>query len=117
MAQAAAAERVGNVDVDWFGHHIVIEVFSDPLVEGATCHVSYFELGLIDRLENGGWFEDPSNSSITYRQTGPISIGDIDRSDEGEGVFSERRCIIWKSLNIKRILDGANRTLICICHA
>jgi len=117
FATAAPAEQVGNVDVDWLGNDIVIEAFSDPEVEGVTCHVSYFERGLIDRLQKGNWFEDPSNSAISCRQTGPITIGDIDRSDEGEGIFSERRSIIWKSLSVKRIFDEANRTLIYVAHA
>ena len=113
----AQAEQVGNVDVDWLGNDIVIEAFSDPKVEGVTCHVSYFERGLIDRLQKGNWFEDPSNSSISCRQTGPITVGNIDRSDEGESVFSERRSVIWKTLRVKRIFDEANQTLIYISHA
>lgn len=117
FATAAPAEQVGNVDVDWLGNDIVIEAFSDPEVEGVTCHVSYFERGLIDRLQKGNWFEDPSNSAISCRQTGPITIRDIDRSDEGESIFSERRSIIWKSLSVKRIFDEANRTLIYVAHA
>ncbi|WP_099827412.1 CreA family protein [Oceaniglobus indicus] len=113
----AAAEEVGSVDVDWLGNDIVIEAFGDPKVEGVTCHVAYFDRGLIDRLQKGNWFEDPSNSSIACRQTGPITLGDIDRSDEGESVFSERRSIIWKSVQVKRIFDEANQTLIYISHA
>lgn len=116
-ATPSVAEQVGNVDVDWLGNDIVIEAFADPDVAGVTCHVSYFDRGLIDRLSNGNWFEDPSNSSISCRQTGPITIGDIDRSDEGESVFSERRSIIWKSLKVRRIFDEANQTLIYITHA
>lgn len=117
IARPAAAETVGNVDVDWLGNDIVIEAFADPEVEGVTCHVAYFERGLIDRLQKGNWFEDPSNSSIACRQTGAIEIGDIDRSDEGESIFSERRSIIWKSLSVKRIFDDANQTLIYVAHA
>ncbi|WP_299613642.1 CreA family protein [uncultured Tateyamaria sp.] len=117
ICSPAAADQVGNVDVDWLGNDIVIEAFADPKVEGVTCHVAYFERGLIDRLQKGNWFEDPSNSSIACRQTGVISIGDIDRSDEGESVFSEGRSIIWKSLKVKRIFDEANQTLIYISHA
>lgn len=117
LATPSVAEQVGNVDVDWLGNDIVIEAFADPDVAGVTCHVSYFDRGLIDRLSNGNWFEDPSNSSISCRQTGPITIGDIDRSDEGESVFSERRSIIWKSLKVRRIFDEANQTLIYITHA
>ncbi|MGJ8628229.1 MAG: CreA family protein [Sulfitobacter sp.] len=111
------AEQVGNVDVDWLGNDIVIEAFNDPMVAGVTCHVAYFDRGVLDRLKKGNWFEDPSNSSISCRQTGPITIGDIERDDEGESVFSERRSIIWKSLKVKRIFDEKNQTLIYIAHA
>jgi CreA protein len=117
LTTAAQAEQVGNVDVDWLGNDIVIEAFADPKVAGVTCHVAYFERGLIDRLQKGNWFEDPSNSSISCRQTSAISVGDIDRSDEGESVFSERRSIIWKSLRVKRIFDAENQTIIYISHA
>jgi len=117
LAGPATAEQVGNVDVDWLGNDIVIEAFSDPDVAGVTCHVSYFERGFIDRLQKGNWFEDPSNSAISCRQTGPITIGHIDRSDEGESIFSERRSIIWKSLSVKRIYDADNSTLIYVAHA
>lgn len=117
VSSFARAEQVGNVDVDWLGNDIVIEAFADPKVAGVTCHVAYFERGLIDRLQNGNWFEDPSNSSIACRQTGVIKVGDIDRSDEGEGVFSERRSVIWKTLNVKRIFDEQNQTLIYISHS
>ena len=116
-ANTAMAEKVGKVDVDWLGNDIVIEAFADPKVEGVTCHVSYFERGLIDRLSNGNWFEDPSNSAISCRQTGPILVGNINTSDEGEAVFSERRSIIWKTLNVKRIFDDANQTLIYVSHS
>lgn len=111
------AEQVGKVDVDWLGNDIIIEAFADPGVEGVTCYVAYFDRGLIDRLQKGSWFEDPSNSSISCEQTGPISVGDIDMSDEGESVFSERRSIIWKSIKITRILEPDSNTLIYISHA
>ncbi|MGJ8596197.1 CreA family protein [Sulfitobacter sp.] len=116
-ANTAFAEEVGKVDVDWLGNDIVIEAFPDPKVEGVTCHVAYFERGLVDRLQNGNWFEDPSNSSIQCSQTGAINVGDIDRSDEGENIFSQRRSIIWKSLNVTRIFDSENNTLIYLAHA
>lgn len=113
----AQADQVGEVDVDWLGNDIVIEAFADPDVSGVTCHVAYFERGLIDRLQKGNWFEDPSNSAISCRQTGQIVLGDIDRSSDGESVFSERRSIIWKSLAVKRIFDAENQTLIYLAHA
>jgi CreA protein len=117
LATTATAEEVGKVDVDWLGNDIIVEAVADPKVKGVTCHLAYFERGLIDRLQKGNWFEDPSNSSISCRQTGPIEIGDIDRGDEGENVFSERRSIIFKTLKVKRIFDEANNTLIYISHS
>jgi CreA protein len=117
LVTAAAAEQVGEVGVDWVGNDIIIEAIADPEVEGVTCHIAYFERSLIDRLSQGNWFEDPSNASIACRQTGPIEIGDIDRSEDGENVFRESRSIILKSLRVKRIFDEPNQTLIYLVHA
>lgn len=117
LAVPAAAQQVGEVGVDWVGNDIIIDAIPDPKVEGVTCHIAYFDRSLIDRLSQGNWFEDPSNASIACRQTGPIVVGDIDLSEEGEEVFRERRSIVLKSLRIKRIYDEANRTLIYLAHA
>ena len=111
------AEEVGEVGVDWVGNDILIEAIADPKVEGVTCHIAYFERGLLDRLSKGNWFEDPSNASIACRQTGPIEIGDIDRDPDGEDVFRTSRSIVLKSLRVKRIFDEKNRTLIYLAHA
>ncbi|SFJ27438.1 CreA family protein [Jannaschia pohangensis] len=116
-APPLTAEQVGEVGVDWVGNDIIIDAIADPKVEGVTCHIAYFDRSLIDRLSQGNWFEDPSNASIACRQTGPIRIGDIDRSEDGEDVFRESRSIILKSLRIKRIFDEANQTLIYLAHA
>ncbi|MAS13301.1 MAG: CREA protein [Nitratireductor sp.] len=116
-ARPASAEQVGEVGVDWLGNDIVIEAVSDPEVEGVTCHVTYFDRGMIDRLQKGNWFEDPSNSSISCRQTGPIVIGDIDLGEDGEEVFKQRQSLIWKSVVVKRIYDEKNDTLIYLSHA
>ena len=117
LPHAALAQEVGRIGVDWVGNDIVIEAIRDPKVEGVTCHVSYFDRSLIDRLSNGNFFEDPSNSSIACRQTGPITIGDIDRSAGGEDVFSKSRSIIFKSLQVTRVFDAENQVLIYLTHA
>ena len=59
-AGLACAEQVGEIGVDWFGNDIIVEAIKDPKVDGVTCHVSYFERGVVDRLQKGNWFEDPS---------------------------------------------------------
>lgn len=116
-AGTASAEEVGQVGVDWTGNDIVIEAMTDPEVQGVTCHVSYFERGVIDRLRKGNWFEDPSDSSIACRQTGPITIGDIDTSKDGEEVFSAGLSLIWKERVVNRIYDKKNDTLVYLSHS
>lgn len=113
----AQAEEVGKVGVDWFGNDIVIDAVSDPKVQGVTCHLASFSRGMIDRLQKGNWFEDPSNASISCQQTGPITIDDIKLGEGGERVFSERTSLIWKKLIITRIYDSANNSLIYLAHA
>lgn len=113
----ASAEEVGEVGVDWTGNDIIIEAVTDPKVQGITCHVSYFERGVIDRLRKGDWFEDPSDSSIACRQTGPITIGDIEASKDGEEVFDQGISLIWKERVVNRIYDRKNDTLIYLSHS
>jgi len=115
--QPAAAEEVGKVGVDWTGNDIIVEAIKDPGVEGVTCHVSYFDRGVIDRLSKGNWFEDPSDSAISCRQTGPIAIGDIDLSKDGEEVFKQGISLIWKKQVVNRIYDQDNDTLIYLSHS
>lgn len=117
LPATAGAEQVGEVGVDWLGNDIIVEAVRDPKVEGVTCHVTYFERGVIDRLQKGNWFEDPSNSAISCIQTGPIVVGDIERGEGGEDVFKQRQSLIWKSVIVKRIYDEANDTLIYLSHA
>jgi CreA protein len=117
LSAPASAEVVGKVGVDWVGNDIIVDALSDPKIEGVTCHVTYFDRSIIDRLSKGNWFEDPSNSSIACRQTGPIKIGDIDMGEEGEEVFKEGRSLIWKKLVVNRIYDKPNNTLIYLVHS
>ena len=116
-APLATADEVGEVGVDWLGGDIKIDAIEDPKVDGVTCHVAYFDRGLIDRVRNGQIFSDPSNSSIACRQTGPITIGDIERDEEGEEVFSQRTSLVFKSIEVTRIYDEAHETLIYLSHA
>ncbi|MBB4122304.1 CreA family protein [Martelella radicis] len=116
LATSAMAEQVGEVGVDWVGNDIEIDALHDPEIEGVTCHIAYFDRSVIDRLSKGNWFEDPSNSSIACRQTGPIRIGDIELDKNGEEVFKQGRSLIFKNLVINRIYDRTNNTLIYLAH-
>lgn len=113
----AFAQQVGEVGVDWLGNDIIVEAIKDPEVEGITCHVSYFDRGVIDRLQKGNWFENPSDTAISCRQTGPITIGEIDLGEEGEEVFKQGISLIWKEQVVNRIYDKKNETLIYLAHS
>ncbi|MEW9614820.1 CreA family protein [Shinella sp. S4-D37] len=117
VALPAAAETVGKVGVDWIGNDIYVDAVTDPEVSGITCHVTYFNRSVIDRLKKGNWFEDPSNNAIACRQTGPITVGDIELDREGEEVFKSGLSLIWKSLIVTRIYDRKNDTLIYLAHS
>lgn len=113
----ALAEEVGRVGVDWTGNDIIVDAVADPKVQGVTCHLAYFDRSMLDRLSQGNWFEDPSNSAIECARTGPVRIGDIRRGEKGEDVFSASRSLIFKSLRVKRIYDEKNQVLIYLAHA
>ncbi|MBP2549048.1 CreA protein [Neorhizobium galegae] len=115
-ASPSFADVVGEVGVDWMGNDIIVDAVSDPKVKGVTCHVTYFDRGVLDRLKNGKWFEDPSNNSIACRQTGPIEIGDISLSKGGEEVFKQGMSLIWKKMVVNRIYDKKNNTLVYLIH-
>lgn len=116
LAAPAQSDEIGRVGVDWIGNDIVLDAIADPKVDGVTCHVAYFDRSLIDRLQQGNWFEDPSNSSIDCVQTGPITIGKIDLDKDGEEVFQQKRSLIFKSLVVNRVYDRENDALVYLAH-
>ena len=117
LATPSFAEEVGQIATDWTGNDIIVDAIQDPKIQGITCHLTYFERGLIDRLRKGNWFQDPSNSSIACRQTGPIVVGDIDTGRKGEEVFREGLSLVFKSLVVRRIFDKQNNTLVYVAHS
>lgn len=117
LRTAAADEVVGRFSNDWTGNGLEIQAIEDPKVKGITCHLVDFDRSLIDRLSKGNWFEDPSNASIACRQTGPVTVGDIELSQKGEEVFSERKSLIFKSIAIRRIYDRPNDTMVYVVYS
>jgi len=116
-AAVSRAEDVGRFSNDWTGNGIVIEAVPDPKVNGVTCHLVHFDRSVIDRLTKGNWFENPSNSSISCQQTGPIVIGKIATGPKGEEVFSERMSLFFKSIAVRRIYDKTTDTLVYVAYS
>lgn len=109
--------NVGSVGVDWTGNDISVEAVADPEVAGVICHVAYFNRSLIDRLQQGNWFEDPSYSAVDCAASGPVTVGNIDTGKGGEEIFKQSRSLIWKSLRVSRIYDAENNSLVYLAHA
>ena len=111
------ARNVGSVGVDWTGNDIAVESVPDPEVAGVICHVAYFNRSLIDRLQQGNWFEDPSYSAVDCAAAGPVTIGNINTNKGGEEIFKQSRSLIWKSLRVSRIYDAENNSLVYLAHS
>jgi CreA protein len=111
------AKDVGKINVDWTGNDIAIEAVEDPEIKGVVCHVAYFNRSLIDRLQQGNWFEDPSYSAIDCAASGPVTVGKIAMGGGGEEIFKQQRSLIFKSLRITRVYDKTNNTLLYLAHA
>ena len=88
---------------------VCVSDFDDPKVPGVTCHIS--------QARKGGWGqplglnEDPSNFSVTCRQTGPIAT-DMSKLPKSDEVFTEKTSIFFKATRIYRVPDPKHNTLV-----
>ena len=117
IATPASGEEIGSVDTafKWIGpnHKIVVEAFDDPKVEGVACHVSRARTG---GISGGlGLAEDTSDASIACRQVGPITMKE--KFKPGEEVFSERRSLLFKRLQVVRFHDEKRNTLVYLVYS
>jgi CreA protein len=113
MLAACDKNEVGDVSLGVFTtKDIKLDAIVDPVITGVTCHVSSIEANLN--------LSDPSDSSIACRQTGPITadmIAKIDKSKNGEVLFTKSKSIFFKTMKIRRILDAENQTLMYLSYS
>ncbi len=110
------ANEIGSVNTKFkfFGSDkIVIDAFDDPKVTGVTCYVSRAQTGGITGAL--GVEEDTSDASIACRQIGPIQIKEP--LPVKEEVFTERRSIIFKKLQVVRFIDQKRNALIYLTYS
>ncbi len=116
-AASVNAEQVGSVDTSFkllgANHKIVIEAFDDPKVSGVSCHLSRAKKGGI--TGSLGLAEDTSDASIACRQVGPITINE--ELKDGEKVFKERTSILFKTMQVVRMLDKKRNVLIYLVYS
>ncbi|HEU6442505.1 MAG TPA: CreA family protein [Microvirga sp.] len=85
----------------------------DPLVEGVACHYTTPERGGISGTF--GVAEEVSDISLSCRQIGPVTFKQ--RFGQGDVVFSERRSLIFKRMQIVRGCDGKRNTLVYMVYS
>lgn len=104
--------NVGKVDTKWNligpNHSVTVESFADPKVDGITCWVSRAKTGGVKGAI--GIAEDASDASIECIQTGPIIIKQTLKSKEK--VFDERLSLLFKQLEVTRMTDLKNNSLV-----
>jgi CreA protein len=114
----AQAEQVGEVSTVFkllgANHKIVVDAYDDPKVKGVTCYVSRAKTGGISG--SLGWAEDKSEASIACRQVGPIAFDDKPLKVKEE-VFSERISLIFKKLNVVRMVDVKRNALVYLTYS
>jgi CreA protein len=88
---------------------VCVSSFEDPKVPGVACFIS--------QARKGGWGqplglnEDPSNFSISFHQTGPITI-DLSKLPKSEEAFTEKTSIFFKATRIYRMPDAKNGSVV-----
>ncbi len=98
-----------------FPDKVIVHAFDDPKVKGVTCYLSVVETGGVKGAI--GLAEDPNQTSIACRQTGEIVVGSIERSKEGEVVFSEKQSLFFKHLKVRRIYDEPKKVILYVAFS
>ena len=97
---AHASREVANIPATGlvFKDYLKINAFEDPKIRGITIYLSDFDRSITDKLSKD-FFDDPSTSSLSCAQTGPVLASDIvaiSKDRAGEEVFEESRNLFFK---------------------
>jgi CreA protein len=117
---AACGDRegqVGEFSNDLLGNEVMVEALRDPAIPGVVCHVTYFDRSVLDRLRQGNWFENPSNSGISCQRIGPIDLRGVRSTQAGQEIFNQRQSLFFKNVAVRRIVDLENSSLVYVSHS
>jgi CreA protein len=109
--------QVGGFSNDLLGNEIAIEALPDPAIPNVVCHLAYFNRSFLDRVKQGNWFENPSNSAVSCQRTGPVSLAGISLASSGEEIFSQKQSLFFKRVALRRVIDVANRTILYVAYS
>ena len=85
----------------------------DPVVEGVACHYTAPEKGGV--AGTLGLAEQTSDISLACRQYGPIKFKE--KFTQGDVVFSERRSVFFKKMQIVRGCDPKRNILVYMTYS
>lgn len=112
LLTACSDNEVGDISLGLFTlKDIKVSSLDDDKISGVTCHIASIEANLS--------LSDPSDSSISCRQTGDITpkmIATIDKSKSGEVVFKKSKSIFFKTMKVRRIYDAENQSLLYLSY-
>jgi CreA protein len=92
---------------------LAIYGIDDPVVDGVACHYTTPERGGISGTF--GVAEEVSDISLSCRQVGPVRFKQ--KFGQGDVVFSERRSLIFKKMQIVRGCDAKRNTLVYMVYS
>lgn len=94
-------------------HKLATYGIDDPLIEGVACHYTVPEKGGVSGML--GVAEEVSDISLACRQVGPIKFKGT--FEQGDDVFSRRRSLIWKRMQIVRGCDPKRNVLVYVVYS
>ena len=94
-------------------HKLAVYGIDDPVVEGVACHFTQPEKGGVSGML--GVAEEVSDISLACRQIGPIRFKE--KFEQGEEVFSERRSLVFKRMQIVRGCDATRNVLVYLVYS
>ena len=109
--------NVGEFSNDLLGNEIMVEALREPAIPGVVCHMAYFDRSMLDRIRQGNWFENPSNSAVSCQRIGTINLAGVETRRSGEEIFSQRQSLFFKRVAVRRIVDLQNQSLIYVSHS
>jgi CreA protein len=92
---------------------LAVYAIDDPVVDGVACHYTTPEKGGVSGAL--GLAEQTSDISLACRQYGPIKFKD--KFSQGDVVFSERRSIFFKKMQIVRGCDTKRNILVYMTYS
>lgn len=94
-------------------HKLATYGIDDPLIQGIACHYTVPEKGGVSGML--GMAEEVSDISLACRQVGPIKFTEL--FEQGDDVFSTRRSLVWKRMQIVRGCDTKRNVLVYVVYS